>query len=335
MLAARLLEYGDPSSFRMAEVPAPSMGRGDLLVAVRAAGVNPIDAKIRAGSQRAVVRPHFPAVLGMDLAGDVVAVGEDVRGFAIGDAVFASPSHRRMGAYAEIASVDAREVAHKPKCLSYVEAASLPLAALTAWDALVRHGRLRAGQRVLVQAGAGGVGSLAIQIAKHLGAEVYATSSARNIELLRELGADHAIDYERDRYEVVAQGCDLVVDSLGMDHCRRALTAVRRGGRIIALTTGMPEAVARHGPWLGLLSVAAGLLGFATRARLTKNVAFRPIARKCDGEALAHIGALVEKGALRPLIEAVLPFAEVGEAHRRIEEGRSRGKLVLTMGRES
>lgn len=330
MRAVRLLRYGDPSLLRVDDdAPDPVVGPHDLLVAVRAAAVNPIDAKIRAGAQRAVIRPPLPAVLGMDLAGDVVAVGSAVRGFRAGDAVFASPSHRRMGAYAELAAVDAREAAHKPARLSYVEAASLPLAALTAWDALVRHGRLARGQRVLVQAGAGGVGSLAIQIAKHLGAEVYATSSKRNLALLRELGADHPIDYDAADYADVARGCDLVVDSLGMEHCRRALGAVRRGGRIIALTTGMPEAVERFGPWLGLLTVAAGLAVFTARAKLTKNVTFRPIARRCDGAVLSQLARLVEAGALKPLVEAVLPLEEAAEAHRRIERGRTRGKLVL------
>jgi NADPH:quinone reductase-like Zn-dependent oxidoreductase len=282
----------------MEDAPDPQIGAHDLLVRVRAAAVNPIDAKIRASAQRAV---------------------------------FASPSHRRMGAYAELASVDAREAALKPERLSYVEAASLPLAALTAWDALVRHGHLRAGQRVLVQAGAGGVGSLAIQIAKHLGAEAYATSSARNLDLLRDLGADHPIDYDRERYEEAARDCDLVVDSLGMAHCRRGLATVRRGGRIVALTTGLPEAVKRHGAWLGVLSMLAGVASFTAQAWLSKRVAFRPIARKPDGEVLARLATLVDEGKLRPLIEAVLPLHDVGEAHRRIESGRCRGKLVLTI----
>lgn len=332
MRAIRLSGYGDPSLLHLdLDAPDPVIGPHDLLVAVRAAAVNPIDAKIRAGAQRAVIRPLMPAVLGMDLAGDVIAVGSAVRGFSVGDAVFASPSHRRMGAYAELAAVDAREAALKPASLPYDEAASLPLAALTAWDSLVRHGHLAKGQRVLIQAGAGGVGSLAIQIAKHLGAEVYATSSKKNLELLRELGADHPIDYRAADYAEIARGCDLVVDSLGIDDCRRALGAVRRGGRIIGLTSGIPEAVARFGPWLGLLAVGANLAAFTARAWLTKNVVFRPIARKSDGEILAKLAGLVDEGALKPVVEEVLPLSDAAEAHRRIERGRTRGKLVLSM----
>ena len=235
MRAIQLTGYGDPSLLALGEAELPRLGPNDLLVRVRAAAVNPVDAKIRAGAQRALMRPQMPAVLGMDLAGDVLEVGANVprtgaRAFAVGDRVFASPTHRRMGAYAEIASVDAREAAKMPASSSYGEAASLPLAALTAWDSLVRHGRLERGQRVLVQAGAGGVGSLAIQIARHLGAEVFATASTRNLALLEQLGAHHAIDYTKERYEDVAKESDLVVESLGVDHFARALEATRRGG---------------------------------------------------------------------------------------------------------
>jgi len=329
MRAVRLAAYGDPSVLRMGEAPEPTIGPHDVLVAVRAAAVNPIDAKIRAGAQRAIVRPRLPAVLGMDLAGDVVAAGERVTKLRVGDRVFASPSHRRMGAYAELAAVDAREAARMPAKLSYVEAASLPLAVLTAWDALVRYGALQPGQRVLVQAGAGGVGSLAIQLAKHLGGEVLATASARNLDLLAALGADRPIDYARERYEEVARDCDVVVESLGPSHYARALAATKRGGRILALTTGLPEASREHGPWLGLLAVGAELAGFAMRAYASKRVRFRPMTRQPDGDVLARIADLVDEGALRPLVEDVLPLADAAEAHRRIETGRSRGKLVL------
>jgi NADPH:quinone reductase-like Zn-dependent oxidoreductase len=329
MRAIELSGYGGPSVLTLAEVPEPTLGPRDLRIRVRAAAVNPIDAKIRAGAQRAVIRTRLPAVLGMDLAGDVLAVGAKVEGFAIGDRVFASPSHRTMGSYAEIAVVPAREVARMPTVSSYLEAASLPLAALTAWDALVRHGGVGEGDRILIQAGAGGVGSLAIQIAKHLGAEVYATSSAKNLGLLRALGADHPIDYAAQRYEEVARDVDVVVESLGVAHFRRALTATRRGGRIVALTTGLPEAVLRHGPYLGLLAMLGGLVGFKARAWLTKRVAFRPMMRIPDGATLAKIAALVDAGALRPLLDDVLPLEEAAEAHRRIETGRVRGKLVL------
>ncbi len=331
MLAARITGYGDSSVFRVEDAPEPHVGPRDVLVRVRAAGVNPVDAKIRGGAQRAVMRPPMPAILGMDLAGDVVRVGAQVTDFAPGDKVFASPSHRRMGAYAELASVDVSELARMPASLSYVEAASLPLAALTAWDALVRRGHLERGQRVLVQAGAGGVGTLAIQLAKHLGAEVYATASAKNLELLAELGADHPIDYNAERYEEVARGCDLVVDCLGPEHFDRALETVRPGGRVIALTTGLPEAVAQRGPWLGTLAVGLKLARYALVSRVRKGVRFIPMARKSDGAALAEIAALVEAGAVRPVVDSVFPLREVARAHDRIEAGRSRGKLVLSL----
>ena len=331
MRAVQLARYGEPAVLGVREVAPPEPGPSEVLVRVHAAAVNPVDCKIRTGAHRAVIRLALPATLGMDLSGVVVAVGRDVTRFDVGDEVFGSPHHRSMGSYAELAAVEQAELAKKPRTLSHEQAASLPLVALTAWDALVRHGRLAPGERVLIQAGAGGVGSTAIQLAKSLGCEVLATSSARNLELLESLGADVAIDYARERYEDRACGVDAVVDSLGGEHLPRALRTVRRGGRILALTTGLPEAAEQHGPWLGLLVAAAKLGGFVARARITKNVRVRPLARKPCGETLAKIGELVDAGTIRPLIDGVLPLDEAAEAHRRVESGRCRGKIVLAV----
>lgn len=331
MRAIQISAYGDASVLELNETAAPTPGPGDVLVAVRAAAINPVDTKIRGGSQRAAIRLKFPAILGMDLAGDVIAVGSGVTGFAVGDRVFASPSHKRMGSYAEVASVKASELAKMPTSSTYVEAASLPLAVLTAWDSLVRFGKIKKGMRVLIQAGAGGVGSLAIQLAKHFGAKVYATSSARNLDFLRELGTDVPIDYAKEQYDEVAKDCDIVVDSLGPEHFDRHLAMLTRGGTFIALTAGIPEAVKKHGPILGLVAVFANLAYFLLKARITKGVRFYPIARKPDGEVLAQIAKLVDEGKVRPIIDKVLPMAEVREAHRLSEEGRSRGKVVLEM----
>jgi NADPH:quinone reductase-like Zn-dependent oxidoreductase len=332
MRAIRFERYGGPDVLELGRAPVPVPGRRDVLVEVRAAAVNPVDCKFRAGTHRAVIRKTLPVTPGMDLSGVVRAVGAGVTDFRVGDAVFASPHHRRMGAYAELALVAERELAHKPERLDHVEAASLPLAALTAWDALVRHGRVQPGERVLIQAGAGGVGSIAIQLAKHLGAEVSTTASAANHELVRSLGADLAIDHHRERYEVAARGSDLVIDSLGPQHWRRALECVRPGGRIVALTTGLPDAVARRGPWLGLALAAAEIVLFTLRARVTRGVRFVAMAREPNGATLAKIARLVDTGAIRPVLDSVLPLSEAAEAHRRVETGRSRGKVVLSCG---
>lgn len=331
MRAITMSGYGGTEVLQLSEIEAPACGHDDVLVRVRAASINPVDTKIRGGSQRVAIPLRFPHVLGMDLAGDVIEVGSNVREFAVGDRVFGSPSHKRMGSYAEVACVRASELAKMPSSVGYVEAASLPLAALTAWDSLVRHGHLERGQRVLIQAGAGGVGSLAIQIAKHFGATVYATSSARNIEFLRELGTDVPIDYAKEKYDEVAKGCDIVVDCLGPEHFDRTLAMTRKGGIFIALTAGIPEAVQEHGPFFGLLAAFFHLVGFWLVARFSRNVKFKPIARKPDGEVLAKIADLVDQGALRPIVERVLPLEDAALAHRISEEGRSRGKVVLTM----
>lgn len=331
MRAALLRAYGPPEALAVAEAPEPEVGPNDVLVRVHAAGVNPVDTKIRAGYQRAIIRLRLPAVLGMDVSGTVVRVGARVTDFSPGDEVWSSPHHARQGGYAELVAIRACEVAKKPTTLSHVEAASLPLVALTAWDALVRHGKLARGQRVLVQAGAGGVGTAAIQLARHLGAEVLTTASPQNHELVKSLGAAIAIDYRTERYEEVARGVDLVVDSLGGDDLARALATVRRGGRIVGLMSGMPEAAKAYGPTLGALVAGLRLARLAARARLGKGVRFSPIARKPDGAVLAELARLCDEGALRPVIEATYPLEEVAAAHRRLETGRVRGKLVLTV----
>lgn len=331
MRAITISGYGDPSVLHLAEAEKPRPARDEVLIAVRAAAINPVDAKIRSGSQRSIIHLEFPAVLGMDLAGDVVAVGRDVTSLAVGDKVFGSPNHKRMGSYAEFAAVRASELAKMPTTSTYVEAASLPLAVLTAWDSLVRHGKIKKGMRVLIQAGAGGVGSLAIQLARHFGAHVYATSSARNIELLRELGTDVPIDYAKEQYDEVAKDCDLVVDSLGPDHFERTLAMVKKGGTIVGLTAGIPEAVEKHGPVFGLVAAIWTLAVFLVRARVTKGVRFLPITRKPDGAVLAQIARLVDDGELRAIIDTVLPLGEAQKAHELSEAGRTRGKIVLSI----
>jgi alcohol dehydrogenase len=184
---------------------------------------------------------------------------------------------------------------------------------------------------VLVQAGAGGVGTIAVQLAKSLGAEVFATCSTPNVEFVKSLGADVVIDYRNERYEERARGVDAVVDSLGAEHLPRALGTVRRGGRILALTTGLPEAAERFGPYLGLVVASFSLGRFVLSARLTKNVRVRPLSRKPCGKTLAKITELVDAGTLRPVIDSVLPVEDAAEAHRRVETGRCRGKVVLSV----
>jgi len=331
MRAVRFKSYGAADVLALEDIPAPTPGPRDVLVEVHAAAVNPVDCKIRGGSHRAIIRPMLPVVPGMDLAGVVRSVGSRVTRVRVGDEVFASPNHHRMGSYAELAIVDERELALKPRSVSHQQAASLPLVALTAWDALVTRGKIGPGSRVLIQAGDGGVGTAAIQIAKHFGAEVLTTCSSANAEAVRELGADVVIDYHTSSYEDAARGCDLIVDSLGPVHWRRELATVKRGGRIVGLATGLPAATARFGPVLGAAVALAQIARFVVRARLAKNVRFVPMSRTPDGDTLARIAELVDGGAIRPVIDSVLPLERAGDAHRRVESGHCRGKVVLAI----
>lgn len=328
MRAVRLHHYGAAEELRLEDTPSPRAGPDDVLVAVRAAAVNPVDFKIRSGGQRAVLRLSLPWTLGMDVSGEVLEVGARVSGFKAGDQVVASPSHRRMGCYADEVVIRADEVALKPACLTHIEAASLPLVALTAWDAL-KAMRVQRGQRVLIQAGAGGVGSVAIQLARHLGAEVLTTCSAANVELVRSLGADVAIDYRSEDWRAVARDCDAVLDSLGGEALPDAISTVRRGGRVACITPGVPEFTKRYGPVLGLVVFVGWLGGTMLRAKLTRGVSLSVVTRRTNGQTLGEVMRLVEAGALRPVIDRVFPLAEAAAAHRYLETGHARGKVVL------
>lgn len=327
--AIRIHGYGDTSVFRMEAVSREALGPKDIRIAVHASAVNPVDAKIRSGSQRAVIPLRFPTTLGMDVSGVVSEVGSQVQGFALGDEVFASPSHRRMGCYSEEVVVRASECAKKPSNISHEQAAGLPLVGLTAYNALVDHCRVQPGHRVFIQAGAGGVGSFAIQLAKALGAEVYTTCSTRNLDLVRSFGADHAIDYTKARYEDVAQSCDAALEALGREHLDRTLRTLRRGGRMAAITMSLPYFTKRYGPRLGLVVMATDLLRRIASARLRHGVSLRPVTRRSEGETLAKIAAMVEAGQIHPLVDRVLPLPQVAEAHRYLESGRARGKVIL------
>lgn len=332
MRAVIIEEYGGPEVLRLAERPEPSVRPRDVLIAVRATALNPVDYKIRSGGQRAVVRKRLPAVLGMDVAGVVVATGSAVTRFAIGDEVFASPTHRRDGTYAELVAVDEREVARRPQGISWEEAAGIPLAGLTAWGCLVAPGRDLAGARVLVQAGSGGVGTLAIQIAKHLGATVATTCSARNVELVRSLGADEVVDYTTERFWERLPPQDLCIDALGGSERERLLQVTRRGGRVASINSDLAHAAKRHGPYLGLAVSLLTLLSFALRAFVKRGVRTSMVVRRSDGEALAQIAALIEAGAVRPVVDRVFDLDELEAAHRYLESGRARGKVVIRVG---
>lgn len=329
MRAARIHEYGPPEVLRVEEVAVPAPRPRDVLIRVCATSVNPVDWKIRSGGQRNVVRYSLPWILGLDVSGVVEAVGSRVTRFRVGDEVWSSPIHSRPGAYAEKICVDERHAALKPKNLTHDEAASMPLVGLTAYQCIVEKGRLSKGETVLVHAGSGGVGSFAIQLAKHLGARVVTTCSARNEAFVRELGADEVVDYTKQKIEDVVQNVDLVLDSLGEPAFDSNLAVVRRGGRISNITVDVPSHVERYGSVLSIFTLGATMARMYVASWWKKRVRFRHVLKRCDGEQLAAIAKIVEAGGIRPTIDRVLPLDAIADAHRHSESHRARGKIVV------
>lgn len=330
MRAVRMHGYGGPEVLSLDEVETPEPGPHEVRVRIHASSVNPVDWKIRSGAQRAVIRYRLPRTLGMDLSGVVDAVGSKVTDLAVGDEVWSSPHHHAGGTYAEYAVVPAAQVGSKPAALSHQEAAALPLVGLTAWEALVTKAKLQSGERALIHAGAGGVGHVAIQIAKARGAEVITTCSARNVELVTELGADRVVDYRTERFDEVLSDLDVALEALGGEYRDRTLSVLRRGGRLPCIVGGFPQAVKRHGPTLGVLVAVSQIVGFTVRARLTRGVKTWTVVRPPRRAELDALAELVVAGQLRPRIDRVFGLDEVAEAHRYSETGRARGKIVIS-----
>jgi len=330
MRAAQIDRYGPPEVLRVVDVPEPTCGPDDVVVAVHAASVNPVDYKIRAGSQRGAIRYRLPWTLGLDVSGVVVERGANVTRFSVGDAVYGSPSHKRPGTYAERVAVNASELALKPPGLTHEEAASLPLVGQTAWGCLMPWVERWTEPRVFIQAGAGGVGSFAIQLAKAHGAHVTTTCSPGNAQLVADLGAERVIDYRSVAYDDVLSDMDLVLDALGGEHRHRALRITRRGGVVASIVGGVPAATEKYGPNLGLLAVGGAMVGFWIHG-LVRGVRARNVIRSPSGAVLEQITALVEAGAIRPVIDTVYPLADIARAHAHIETGHARGKVVIAV----
>lgn len=315
MTAAVVDEFGPAENMHTAPVPVPRVFTGELLARVAAAGINPIDVKTRAGRGPAAGFRHFPAVLGHDFSGVVAQAPYEAHPLAIGTEVYGMVSPPRYsGSFAEYVAVNALAVAPKPASLSLVEAAGVPLASLTAWGAVVDVARAHEGQRMLIHAGAGGVGHFAVQFAHHLGAEVIATASSRNGAWLRELGASAVIDYTAARFEDEVSDVDVVIDLIGNVHddtASRSLRVLKPGGLIVNVPSGSWPSMKQEAD-------AAGVR--CTTFKLAAN-----------GATLAHIGELIDAGTVRVHIDRTFPLAEAAAANRALEEGHTRGKIVLTV----
>ena len=330
MKAALIHRYGSNDQVRVADIPVPVMGAMDLLVRVHAASVNPLDVKTRDGKLKMLLKYQFPLVLGNDLSGVVSDVGERVTRFKQGDAVFARLDKERIGTFAEFAVLREGVAALKPTNLTFEAAASLPLVALTAWQALVEIGKVGAKQRVLIHAGSGGVGSVAIQLARHLGATVFTTVGHRNVELVKRLGADVAIDYRSAHFEDVAKDCDVVLDSAGGDTLVRCFECVKPGGVVVSIGSTPSAAFARRWGLNPILVLAIMVISRkATAAARRHNARYEYLFMRADGAQLGEITRLVERGVIKPLVDKVFPLEQVRDALAYSESGRATGKVVI------
>jgi len=324
--------YGKKETGRIGDAPQPPLRDDDVLIRVHAASVNALDTKIRAGEFKLILPYRLPLILGNDMAGTAVSVGAGVHHFNPGDEVYARPDDDRIGTFAEFIAVNAASVALKPGNLTMVEAASLPLVALTAWQALVETAQLKAGQKVFIQAGSGGVGTVAIQLAKHLGAFVATTTSTANVAWVKDLGADVVIDYKQQDFATELRDYDVVLNSLGKDELTRSLQILRPGGHLISISGPPTPAFASARALAWPLKQVMRLLSHGIRSKAKqKGVTYTFVFMRASGQQLSEITSLVEAGAIRPVIDRVFPFQQTQGALAHVESGRAKGKVVVEM----
>lgn len=306
MKAIRIHEFGGPEVLTIDEVPVPTPAKDEVLIKVHATSVNPVDWKIREGLRKAKFPSNLPLTLGWDVSGVIEELGEKVGVFRKGDEVYGRPDPTKNGAYAEYIVVKANQISLKPSSIGHTEAAAVPLAGLTAWQGLFDYGLLKEGQKVLIHAAAGGVGTYAVQFAKCKGAYVIGTASDHNIDFLKRLGADEVIDYHMENFEEVVKDVDLVLDTIGGETQLKSLDVLKPGGRVI--TTLAPE--------------------YITEAK-AKKVHLVGFMAQSISDQLTEIAKLIDSGKVKPVIEKVLTLEDAKKAHIESEQGHNRGKIVL------
>lgn len=329
-MKAFIVESYGKDGLRAADVPKPAVGRRDVLVQVRAASINPLDKMVRNGEFKQLLKYKRPFVLGHDVSGLVTEVGADVRAFKVGDEVYARPRDLRIGTFAEFIAIDQGDVALKPKSLSFDEAAAVPLVALAAWQTLIDLAHVKAGQKVLVHAGAGGLGSTVVQVAKHLGAYVATTAHTNDVEKVRTLGADEVIDFTKEDFADVLAGYDVALDSLGGTNLEKSLTVLKRGGLAISVV-GPPDPSFATQVGQPLLAPVMAVMSRKVRKQAKKlGVRYSFFFMKANGAQLKELAALYDNGTLRPVLDRTFPFDQTLEAMAYVEQGRASGKVVVT-----
>jgi NADPH:quinone reductase-like Zn-dependent oxidoreductase len=330
MKAFIVKRYSKKDKLQLTEIAEPTVKENDVLVQVYATGVNLLDSKVKNGEFKLILPYKAPFTLGHDVAGVLTKVGSGVRKFKVGDEVYARPADHRIGTFAECISMNENDVALKPKNISMEEAASIPLVGLTAWQALIEKANLKKGQKVFIQAGSGGVGTFAIQLAKHLGATVATTTSTHNIALVKSLGADVVIDYKKEDFEAILKDYDVVLNSQDTKTLEKSLRILKSGGKVISIS-GPPDldfAKEMGAPWFVKLIMKILSSGIRKKAkRLGVNFSF--LFMRAEGTQLTEITSLINAGIIKPVLDKVFPFEQTNEALAYVESGRAKGKVVI------
>ena len=330
MKAFTINHYSKTDHLELAEVPKPSITENQVLVEIHSASVNQLDSKLKSGEFKLLLPYKFPLILGHDVAGIVVEVGSKVKKFKVGDEVFSRVPDFHIGAFAEFIAIDETFVAPKPKNISMEEAASIPLVGLTVWQAFIEKTNLKKGQKVFIQAGSGGVGTFAIQLAKHLGAFVATTTSEKNFELVKELGADVAIDYKTQDFENILKDYDLVLNSQDQKTLEKSLKILKPGGKLISISGPPDKDFAKEIGLNFLMKFVISLLSRKTKKLAKKlNVDYSFLFMQANGNQLTQISKLLESGIIKPTIDKIFPFEQTNDAINYVESGRAKGKIII------
>ncbi len=332
MKAFIIKQYGKQNGLELTTMPEPTVGKNDVLVQIYAAGVNLLDSKIKAGEFKLLLPYKPPFIIGHDVSGVIVKVGSQVQNFKVGDEVYARPSDYRVGTFAEFISIDEKDVAIKPKKLSMEEAASIPLVGLTAWQALIEKANIQKGQKVFIQAGSGGVGTFAIQLAKHFGATVATTASAANFDLVKSLGADIVIDYKKDDFETILKNYDLVLNSQDTKTLEKSLKILKPGGKIISISGPPDPDFAKEIGLNWMMKLLMSILSYKVRNKAKQNrISYSFLFMRASGNQLSQITSLIDSGIIRPVMDKIFPFEATNQALAYVETGRAKGKVVIKL----
>ena len=330
MKAFSINRYSKKDTLQLVDLPHPIIKENEVLVEIHSASVNQLDVKISTGEFKLLLPYKFPLILGHDVAGIITKVSSKVSRFKVGDEVFARPADFKIGTFAEYIAVNENDVALKPKNITMEQAASFPLVALTVWQAFVEKAKLKKGQKVFIQAGSGGVGTIAIQLAKHLGVTVATTTSADNFDLVKSLGADIVIDYKTQDFETILKDYDLVLNSQDGKTLEKSLKILKSGGKVISISGPPDVTFAKEIGLSWFMKTAVFFLGRKVKKQAKKlNVNYSFLFMQANGKQLSEISSLIEAGVIRPIINKVFPFEQTNEAMSYVASGRANGKVIV------